>query len=453
MHFGAWGQSKIYQVAQTSDTSIVRHWNGKMSVAYSVEPSGDKCFLLVEAGMQTIRKMDVPTYVTVNDFRIFHDTLFLGGHVSISPTATHGLLACFPMADFASGTGDCHWVENIPTAMPDCYGGRFSDLIHDISRLAIYDNENHAQIAFIAKNHIVGESIIRVGIGWAQFDGNAWDEELIYNKEAKEAYTDIVTTDNYVVAVGRTNDSSRFTMRIFPKTDFITVSSFYSVTPSPYYGGEYTDHYGQGLADQIVVSDVMATAMNDDKFAVAYHYKDDSQNGLALKTFTINLSRATLQQSMNVPNEHSATPNWTMRDVRYDHSSHQILVLNDIDAAQSGSLESIIHHFKTSELPAGIFTGQYVSGYRLYAMDTFLQTYCDYTTSGKNISSDMHNIYYETIGNNNSCGQEDIVSGMPKNATLYLNYMTTNTNDPDTRSFGTMHFTTYDLRSTIICNH
>lgn len=449
MHFGAWGQSKIYQVTQTSDTSIVRHWDGKMSVVYTVDPSGDNYFLLVEAGVHAIRKMDVPDYITVNDFRIFHDTLFLGGHVSISPTATHGLLACLPMAEFAGGAGVCHWAQNLPTAMPDCYAGGCQNQIDDITRLALYSKGNCIQIAFIAKNHILCENTLRIGIGWAQFDGTTWKEQIIYNKDAKEAYTDIVATDSFVVAVGRTNDSSRFAMRIFPKTDFITVTPIYS---SLMYGGYYADPYGQGLADQTVISDVMATALDNDKFAVAYHYEDAAVNGLALKTFTISLSRATFLNSMNVPNTHLATSEWAMRDIRYDPISDRILVLNDINAAQTGVIESIIYHFKTSALPSGTFSGQYIPQHNLYAMDTFLTSYCDYIASGKKISDKTLNLYYETVGSLSSCGQVDLIIGAPKSATLYTTYMATNTNEPSLLS-GIMQFTTDNIIGSTICDH
>ena len=78
------GQSVVTEVQYTkSDTTIVRHWTEGISIVYTHNSDNDNYFLLVDPTVVQVRRIAVPSYVTVNDFRILHDSVFLCGHVDI----------------------------------------------------------------------------------------------------------------------------------------------------------------------------------------------------------------------------------------------------------------------------------------------------------------------------------------------------------------------------------
>ena len=298
-----WGQSTVSEVQNTkSDTSIVRYWQGATSVVYTHNKDKDNWFLLVDTTVPHVRRIEVPNNVTVNDFRILNDTVFVCGHHVDGVGTQRGLLAYFAIQDFYNGSGAYNWGVTMRTSMPDCYMGCCYNQISDITRLAVYDSNGRTKIAFIAQNYIVAETTYRVGVGSAVYRPS-WEVVFIYNKYGIEEYTDIITTQNYVVAVARTNDSARLALRIYPKNDFILKTAFPSYPPSYYYHNKF----GQGLPDLEVDENLMATALDGDEFAVAYHYTNSPNEGLEVKTFGISGGLATLLQGSNAPTPHLYT--------------------------------------------------------------------------------------------------------------------------------------------------
>ena len=292
-----WGQSMVVDIpAVPSDTSIVRTWQMRKSVVYFRSNEFGTCFLLVDEYSVNVLKIKMNDNVVVRDFRILHDTVFLSGYYYDAALAQqYGLLAQFAIQDFYNGSGNYNWMATLRTPMPDCYDGNCKNQIYDIPRLAVYDSSGRTKIAFIAKNYIVDETTRRVGVGSAKYSGSSWNVVFIYNKYGIEEYTDIIATDDYVVAVARTNDSARLALRIYPKNYFISMSPFGGGTPPSYF---YHNKFGQGLSDLEVDENVMATAMKINKFAVSYHYTNSPDDGLAVKTFDIIGGLASLTQAM-----------------------------------------------------------------------------------------------------------------------------------------------------------
>ena len=78
------GQSNVSVIPENeSDTSIVRYWKNDISIVYTFDKGSefmDKYFLLADESAPTVRRIAVPEDVTVNDFRILHDSVFIVGH-------------------------------------------------------------------------------------------------------------------------------------------------------------------------------------------------------------------------------------------------------------------------------------------------------------------------------------------------------------------------------------
>ena len=432
------GQSVVTEVQYTkSDTTIVRHWTEEISIVYTHNSVNDNYFLLVDAALTNVLRIAVPSYVTVNDFRIHHDSVFLCGHAVMLGTQ-YGLLACFAIQDFYNGSGDFQYGATDQTDMWDCVidpllgSGFCQNMIYDITRIAVYDSLGFTKVAYVAKNYVDTITDSRVGIGSACYFGGSigWRSWIIYNKHAVEEYTDIIATKNYVVAVGRTNDSARLVMRIFPKGVFLVPSwdPYYGyITAWPY----YADRYGQRMADLEVDENVMATALDDDEFAVAYHYKNTSGEGLAVKTFSITGTLASLTQGENAPLTHMPGSVWKMRDVRYSPSLTTMMVLNDIDGGTTGGQASVVYKFHLPSLSTGIpYVGKYLSGYDLHSMDLFSPQNDAFVVSGNKPGGYFLALYWEAAGMVSGCGAADVIAGSMSSAFLYQRPMATNMNNP-----------------------
>ena len=452
------GQSVVTEVHDTkSDTTIVRNWTEEISIVYTHNSNNDNYFLLVDATLSQVRRITVPSYVTVNDFRIHHDSVFLCGHAIMSGTQ-YGLLTCFAIQDFYNGSGYFHYGATYLTNMLDCgidpaFGGCYcQNMIYDITRMAVYDSSGFTKVAYIAKNYVDFPSDSHVGIGSACYFGSGlWKSWIIYNKHAVEEYTDIIATKNYVVAVGRTNDSARLVMRIFPKGSFLVPSW------SPYYGYStawpyYADRYGQRMSDLEVDENVMATALDDDEFAVAYHYVNVPKKGLAVKTFSITGTLASLTQGENAPLTHMPGSVWKMRDVRYSPSLTTMMVLNDIDGGTTGGQASVVYKFHLPSLSTGIpYVGKYLSGYDLHSMDLFSPQNDAFVVSGNKPGGYFLALYWEAAGMKLGCGPADAIAGSGISAPLYQRPMATNMNKPDIWG-GYVPFVVGEVERDVICD-
>lgn len=430
----AFGQSQVSELPTVvSDTAIVRYWKNDVSIVYTCNNSTkDKYFMLVDKTLPVVRRIAVPQNITVNDFRIYDQTVYFGGHHVDGAGMQRGLLACFDINDFSVGSGNYHWMVTLQTPMPDCYCGCCQNQIYDITRIAVFDTvPGNLEIAYIGKNYITGETTMRVGIGCASYNSGigSWSNSIIYNKHAKEEYSDIIATQNYVVAVARHNVFAQLVMRVFPKTDFIFhVWGSGGSCPAVYWS-YYPNTNGQKFTDLTVDESVMATALDGDNFAVAYHYIASSNDGLAVKTFGIAGSVASLQQGLNVSVPHRS--NWKMRDIRYSPQRNQLLVLNDFDGGTLGSQESVVYQFPVSSLVTGTYYGRYLPSRDLYAMDIYGATSDALVATGNPNGGGLPFIYWENIIVSQSCGSQDVVMGKEAAASWEYISMSTNINDPN----------------------
>ena len=449
---GALGQSLVSEVQNTdSDTSIVRYWNSSISVVYSHREGDLGWFLLVDSLSPEVQRVPVPDNVTVNDFRILNDTVFVGGHYVDGGGTLHGLLACFAIQDFYNGAGNYRWAAAMWSPMPDCLYGlepslsNCMNMIYDITRLVVYDSGGYSKIAYIAKNHVNSVSDTRVGIGCARYNGVSWEGLFLYNKYAIEEYTDIIATQNYVVAVARTNDSARLALRIYPKNGFL-----YPIGPYPI-DVFYPNKFGQGLADLEVDENVMATALDYDQFAVAFHYKKLPEEGLAVRTFDIVGGLATLLQGLNSTVVRQPGSVWKMRDVCYSPLLKRLMVLNDFDGGTVGGQTSIIYHFSLPTLTTGAYQGEYLKGYDLHDMASFESTEKAFVASGKYLMGIPLSLFRESLVTNASCGMPDVINCNATSPSLYTTFMQTNLNQP-VPIVGSTPFVVENVEKDVICN-
>ena len=442
--FTASGQSSIYHVpTQTGDTTIVREWQEGYYVTYNREPH---CFSLHDPGNTNILTIPVPDpNALVRDFRILNDSIFAGGSY-VTGGLNIGFLACFSIQDFYTGAGSFKGGYYQPTPMPDVWSTPpFYNLITNIRRLTLFKDEHGIKVAFIADNAILDNSGVvyeRVGIGSAQWNDPAftWDTTpLLYNKDGIEEYTDIIATDNYVVAVSRTIDSALLNIRTFDIQSFLPNSSI-----QPY----WINTYRQCVNDQNVIGRVMATPVSGDKFEVVYHYKKQQEFGVAIKEFTIgSWGWLNYSQGANIPISGGTSSSWEMRDVRYLPDHNYIAALQYVYASLSGNPENIVHFYDQGNLPS--YFGRYLSGYKLHALDKLGND--KFITTGHHLGS-LH-IYTENPNCWSSCGSYDFSWGYKvTNIKIYNYRMPGSMNSPTPPSFP-VTITAFEENRYMDCEH
>ena len=251
----------------------------------------------------------------------------------------------------------------------------------------------------------------------------------------------------YIVAVARNNIDSLLVLRIYPKDNFLTPTW---VTIPPYLPwAYYAITTGQKFSDLKVDDAVMATALNNNDFAVAYHYTDSPQEGLAVKTFRISGGLATLQHALDAQVVRQPTSKWKMRDVRYSPTLNHLMVLNDFDGG-IGSQTSIVYQFPLPTLATGTFYGRYLPSYNFQALELFGNASNAFVSSGNMTYIGPLTLFMENLTTLPSCGQPDAIYCVEKTATFNEPAMATNMNEP-TPHPGHTAFAVIEIDKDLIC--
>ena len=324
----ALAQSVVCKTPNTvCDTTIVRHWRGSEYIVYTAHSSGTRTVAYHNHATGNIISAPVPSYVTINDFRIANDSVFAGG--SVNTGIKRGLLACFAINDLLAGNFYYHSLVWYPDSTHIVLG---ITQIEDVTRLALYRYGAGTRIAYIAYNTTnpidpAAPYPYRVGFGDAAFvNGTSWDIcHYHLNKDGIEEYTDICATENKIVIAARTNDSNRVKFQVFKK-----VRDYTNLSPII-----YSNRYG--CYDHQTLGKVMVAPLAGNLVSLAYHYYDTISKGLAIKTIDVSGSTPVIVASIKSPE--TATNTWHMNDMRYDSYTDHLLILNYIDdpfmAAQS----------------------------------------------------------------------------------------------------------------------
>ena len=403
-------QSRIWEMPTTpADTTIVREWREGKYIVYSRQGS-NQTVSYHDNLSPTIRSAQIPPFVIINDFRIFGDMVYAGGKIPGTPFS-HGLLASFSIHDLMGASGTFYVmtfiINNIGFStcqdftFPDCH-------VSGIKRIFPFQSGSATCVAYIADDSIVGSGSSgigcrRVGYGDALFSGLAWSIDTFhYNKDAFNLFSDLTATDNYIALVSRDCYYNRLEFVVHDKG-----ANYANLPPTP--GSDiyfFTDHK--------VTGKVMSTALEEDIFAVAYHYDVPSQDdGLAVKVFKISAGVPLLLYSLEFPPATASSSTCEMRDI------------------------------------AGTYEARYISGYRFHSLDDLRNG--GYTLSGT--KTGMLGVHVEQNPSASVlCTNVEIVKGIKTTPTMQRYQRSICTFSPGV-STQLYSFTVYDSPATIICNH
>jgi hypothetical protein len=406
--FLSFGQSILWEMPSTAaDTTIVRHWRGDEYFVYTVAGSGPATVSYHDNAAPSTVSMSFPSNFRVRDFRIAHDSVFAGGTDGVS-----GFLACFDISDFLSGNVQVHYL-NLPQGPMDGIECRLIPIGHHVNitgvdRIALYEYGSSVRIAYTAYSTITHQDapsnvLFRsVGYGDAAFLAGLgqWDIcDFHFNKDAVEVYTDICTTDNKIVIAARSDET--------PVDHYVRYQVFdkvrnYAQTPPM---SIYTDRFG--FSDHFVLGRVMVTHLKQDLVALAYHYADRVEGGLAVKAVDVGSPVPTLVNSLDIKEDMSTSAAWHMNDIRYDVRTDVLHVLNYIFHPSNG-LGSYIYQIKSPFVPGASYRATFCPVMKeMHSLDNFDSQ--RFIASGYTLFA-YTEVFIETTNTGNSCGNYDINS-------------------------------------------
>ena len=395
----AMGQSSVWNLPESlTDTSIVREWTGGKYLVYSKKLPSNK-ITLHDNYSPTAISIQIPSNVHINDFRIVGDTVFAGGYM-LNVSSKYGLIACFDINDMLAGSGTFHWMTFFQNTMSnDCCDVNYTDQVTEVKRIAPFNDGNGTCIAYIADNDIrSGTSVIyrRVGYGDVAFWGGLWDIHAYhYNKDGYERYTDIACTDNHIVVTAKDTGDNLFHFVVLNRMPNYA-NYCHPDAPDIYY---FTDH--------AVIGRVMVTECGNDRFAVAYSYRDAANPGLAVKMLDASSGVPILSHSIDIPLAANAFAG-PVKDIRYSHSGSFLWYLTDMESPLSGLYNHYIHKVDLSNIYAGLYESRFIPDEKFLSLDHY--NYDGFVTSDlDNLGLSVFNEYL--FGTETHCDNMELIPG------------------------------------------
>ena len=357
-------QSMIWQLPSIpADTTIVREWRDGKYLVYNRNSSG-QTVSLHDNSSPVVRTAQIPSSVTINDFRIANDTVFAGGTV---PGAIGiGILACFDINDLSGSYGQFYV---LPFNLIDLHNSTCTTYTNPptncsatgVKRIETFQDGPLTRVAYIADDTIMdgggSGGCHRVGYGEASFNGGAWTTNSFhYNKDAVNQFSDIAVTDNHVVVVSSDCLYQRLELVVHTR-----MADFAFLSPTPGCDIYYS-------SDHKVLGRVMACALTGDSFAVAYHYKTSAGIGLAVKMFDISAGVPSLLHSIEIP----LGAAYEMRDIRHVPGNNELWMLHDAASPLTGTAGSYIYRIDLANVYAGTYKASFIPGYPLHSLDNLL---------------------------------------------------------------------------------
>lgn len=352
------GQGSIVKAPDLNcGNGLICHLGAGQYATYSQTADGRNTFSLHSEGSPVVKSVIIPDEFAVNDMKMLGDTLYFCGYYD-DGSRRRGMIGYLPLACFYEG-GMFHADIAPPyTIMYDhssSSGTPYLNHIIDITRMDLYRYGGDVNVVFTADNMqtLNGVKVYdHVGLGLLTYSTNGMDVRFLYNKDGVERFTDIAATENYVVAVSRTVDSSLLYIRVMPKNDYLTPTFVFLPSGLPWC--YYANARCQGMNDQRVFSDVRVTALPGDCFMAGSLYDLGTEKGMSLKSFRINSNGAELVESANLPAVDSSAEWWKMHDMRYCVNTQRVMALADMADQNESTIRSRIFEIDVPFLSAPI---------------------------------------------------------------------------------------------------
>lgn len=258
----------IEQILPSADpisTLICNCDQQRITIMYELDANRIGWLYYINPGNTALQKVQLPNGVELKDMECIGDTMYFGG----ANTATkQGLVGFFNVQDLFFNSGQIHFCEILPLwGIQGCH-------LPMIKKIDCYEYGTGIHIAFIGKMQLTEDTIGTIGEAIYDNIANTWDVSYFYNKEQRINYTDVTTTQNYVVAVG-TDPEHQYIMQGWRQTSGFLYD--------PLFSGQISV-----ANDNVNESKLFVTHIQNNEFAVTYEYSENNGIGIKINTHKVN---------------------------------------------------------------------------------------------------------------------------------------------------------------------
>ena len=326
--------------------SIIREWHNDFSVAFVIDQSSNGYFALITPSLTIIKTAKIPSGDLITDFRIHNDSVFFCGSrpIGSSPFPSgmpQGFVGCFDIQHLFSGFDLFNYYLFPPTvSLGDHY-------ITVPQRMDLYQVGGTTHIALVSKCELYPMMGIyhRTTLCDVACTVNGWLCNYYYNKDGIEYYTDIVTNPNYVVAVARDTLFKKCYIDVF-------------FANGQFVSNPLLANYTFVLTDEPPIGDIRVDFIADDRFVLAYQYKNSSHVGSTIKIFHIDPYTSTILIDGSYVTPHIPTPlyggGWAAVQLMSDVATNSLFFLQHSQTPFATPNESLLCRYDLSALASGI---------------------------------------------------------------------------------------------------
>lgn len=324
----------------TLKNAVARQYTADRSVYYC-EDEESRYFVLYDLSTPTsVIVSQFPSFLNVNDFEVFDDTVFFCGTFPQSGNP-YGFVGQISVQDLFYNNALYNFgvIDNIP--IPSC---PLNPHLTACYRMDVFRDGGHVHFAVVGElEHSLtyGTALRRTACDiW--FNGSDWVGEVLFQKEDYYKTSDITCTNNHVVVSAYDDDKNYSILLVFNKTtDFpsypIAINSF-------------------RIKDRRYDDNILVERLKDNDVAVSHYYEEFGAGRYGTAVHYIN-DVSTLPTPLSHFSLHylhgTNQPISILRDMRYCglFMSDALLLLHDIDNPLWVSPTSTIFEFEAYNLP------------------------------------------------------------------------------------------------------
>lgn len=340
--------------------SLIVDWLDIFTVAYTEDKNLSSAVFIAETSSPyNERKVFLPFEMRVRDLDSYTENLMFCG-VWDSSGHKSGVVGRLQVPNSFTWGQSMEYFRFSPFVVQGC-----QVTITDMKRIVfLLDTISNMDYFWMAS---VGECLIKrpnetVDTGTVicdiLYNYSNWYIYVYVDLTGEEMYTDITSTDNYVIAVGYGKNNNCLIIKQFDcQYPFINHPSTYNNISRVF--------------DDTIWKNVLVEALGEDKFATINYYSNSVESGSALKIFNGVTGVPVLQNSMHMPHDYIKVipKEWSLRELKFEKEYNLLYVLQNVSPIEIGSFVSVVNEYDMANLSQQQSLTSWVEGMHLYGMN------------------------------------------------------------------------------------
>ena len=333
--------SSIYEIQSlVPKEAIVRYWQDKQYIVYSLDGNGGAHFSLIDISILTCRDVDVGGF-SVSDFEIEGEWVYFCADMGGVPYWGYFNIPTL----FSSGAGI--YMADLSTSCPSVeFPNRFEQIV-SLMKLEVQTCSDGVHVYMIGESSLTGHTDLNHCI--VDLRGNpsnplSWQGSFAQENSAIYYYDDIAVTDNEVVVIGHKNGSNGHYITSYNQPINI-LSNLIPTIPYVayyYYAGGFDDYWLDPHRP------TMIEHMFGDYCAIV-GYADVSINSQYINNrgpvISIYNTSSNCVYRCVVPQGFADTAKWELKDLRFNKNTKRLYLLQEMSNPVSATLNSVLCAF------------------------------------------------------------------------------------------------------------